>query len=479
MGLTRRYVLLSLFKFSDVALLVGSFIAAALVSLDRVGATSLAQFLASRVSVRNFLLFAALLLIWHSLFSFVGLYESKRLSRKRAEALHVLAATSLATVVLFLVGSLFSLSVNHPLFLSLFWLVSTTTAVLSRRLLRFLLEQIRLRGRNLREVLIVGTNQRAIALADTLRAHPALGYRILGFVDQDWPGMKEFHKTDYAYICDLNAFSSFLRESVVDEVVLALPIKSSYSESSRIAALCWEQGITTRFLSDLFDLKMTHARARCLDYDSLITIDARAPEGQPTSLKRLLDVLISLACIICFAPIFLITALLIKLSSSGPVFFAQRRLGFNKRVFSVYKFRTMVEGAEKKQAELERLNEVTGPVFKIKDDPRVTTIGRFLRKTSIDELPQLFNVLKGDMSLVGPRPLPLRDCRGFEKDWHRRRFSVRPGITCLWQISGRSSLHFERWMELDMEYIDRWSIWLDLKILFRTIPAVLKGSGAA
>lgn len=195
-------------------------------------------------------------------------------------------------------------------------------------------------------------------------------------------------------------------------------------------------------------------------------------------MKRLLDVIISLFCIMCFAPIFLLTAILIKLTSPGPVFFAQRRLGLNKRVFSVYKFRTMVQGAQEKQAGLEHLNEVTGPVFKIKNDPRITTIGKFLRKTSIDELPQLFNVLKGDMSMVGPRPLPLRDCRGFDKDWHRRRFSIRPGITCLWQVSGRSSVQFERWMELDLEYIDRCSIWLDLKILIRTIPAVLKGSGA-
>ncbi len=144
----------------------------------------------------------------------------------------------------------------------------------------------------------------------------------------------------------------------------------------------------------------------------------------------------------------------------------------------MYKFRTMVLDAEEKQAELEHLNEADGPVFKITKDPRITPVGRLLRKTSIDELPQLFNVLKGDMSLVGPRPLPLRDCEGFDRDWHRRRFSVRPGITCLWQVTGRSDLPFEKWMELDMEYIDRWSLLLDFKILAKTFPAVFKGHGA-
>ena len=145
----------------------------------------------------------------------------------------------------------------------------------------------------------------------------------------------------------------------------------------------------------------------------------------------------------------------------------------------IYKFRTMIDGAEKMLPELEVLNEVAGPVFKIKNDPRMTSLGKFLRRTSIDELPQLFNVLKGDMSLVGPRPLPVRDYEGFNEDWQRRRFSVRPGITCLWQISGRSSITFDRWMELDLQYLDEWSLWLDLKILVQTIPAVLKGSGAA
>jgi exopolysaccharide biosynthesis polyprenyl glycosylphosphotransferase len=478
-GMTRRYILLSLFKFFDLALLAGSFVVAALASLRSFGAVSFAEFLAIRISVRNFVLFAGLLLLWHSVFSFLGLYESKRLSHQHTEVFDVLKATSLATVALLLVGSLFSLSVIHPLFLIVFWLVSTSSSVLSRRMTRFLLEQIRLRGRNLRQIVIVGTNSRAIQFAQTLEAHPAQGCRILGFVDQDWPGMEEFHKTSYAYICDLNGFLSFLRESVVDEVVIALPIKSSYYQAARIAELCGEQGITTRFLSDLFERKLAYARPEYSDYDTLITIHAGAPQGRTMFVKRLLDILISLLCIICFTPLFLITAILIKLSSPGPVFFVQKRLGLNKRVLSVCKFRTMVEGAEEKQAALQHLNEITGPVFKITDDPRITAVGKFLRKTSIDELPQLFNVLKGDMSLVGPRPLPLRDYQGFDKDWHRRRFSIRPGITCLWQISGRSTVQFDRWMELDMEYIDHWSVWLDLEILIRTIPAVLKGSGAA
>jgi lipopolysaccharide/colanic/teichoic acid biosynthesis glycosyltransferase len=147
-------------------------------------------------------------------------------------------------------------------------------------------------------------------------------------------------------------------------------------------------------------------------------------------------------------------------------------------VFNVYKFRTMVVDAEKRMGEIEHLNEVSGPVFKIKNDPRITPIGRVLRKTSMDELPQLFNVLAGQMSLVGPRPLPMRDYEGFNEDWQRRRFSVKPGITCLWQIQGRSSISFEKWMELDLQYIDKWSLWLDFQILLQTIPAVLKGSGA-
>jgi lipopolysaccharide/colanic/teichoic acid biosynthesis glycosyltransferase len=192
-----------------------------------------------------------------------------------------------------------------------------------------------------------------------------------------------------------------------------------------------------------------------------------------------LDVVVSLTLLILFAPLLLAVALLIPLTSTGPALFRQERVGLNKRRFLIFKFRTMVPNADKMLADLERFNEVSGPVFKIKHDPRVTPLGRILRRTSIDELPQLFNVLTGDMSMVGPRPLPVRDYEGFSEDWQRRRLSVRPGITCLWQVNGRSSVGFEKWMQLDIQYMDEWSLWLDLKILARTVPAVLKGSGAA
>jgi len=201
-------------------------------------------------------------------------------------------------------------------------------------------------------------------------------------------------------------------------------------------------------------------------------------EGWRTDAKRLFDILASSLLLLLSSPLLLLIAALIKVTDPGPVFFAQSRVGLSKRRFKMYKFRTMVVNAEQRMRQLEHLNEVSGPVFKLKDDPRVTPIGKLLRKSSLDELPQLINVLKGEMSLVGPRPLPVRDYEGFNQDWQRRRFSVRPGLTCLWQIAGRSSIPFETWMQLDLQYIDRWSFWLDMQILARTIPAVLRGFGA-
>jgi len=366
-----------------------------------------------------------------------------------------------------------------PAFLLSFWLISSELTVASRLILRFTQSQIRSRGRNLSHVLIAGTNPEAVAFARRLEARTESGYKVIGFVDTYWNGLEEFAGSGYLLRCDFDQLPEFLRNTVVDEVVIALPMSSFYGKSSAIAALCELHGIVVRFLPPIFDVKLAKPRAEDFDGDSLITLSTGPIDGWPIVFKRVLDCTLASILLALLAPIFLIVAVLIKFTSEGPVFFTQERLGLNKRRFRIYKFRTMEVGAEQKQSELEHLNEVAGPAFKIKHDPRVTPLGRILRKTSIDELPQLFNVLKGEMSLVGPRPLPVRDYEGFDQDWHRRRFSVRPGITCLWQISGRSAIGFDRWMELDMQYIDEWSFWLDVRILAGTIPAVLKGSGAA
>jgi exopolysaccharide biosynthesis polyprenyl glycosylphosphotransferase len=193
--------------------------------------------------------------------------------------------------------------------------------------------------------------------------------------------------------------------------------------------------------------------------------------------KRVIDVVGAVVGLVMLSPILIGVAIAIKLDSRGPSIFAQERIGQNRHRFKTYKFRTMIAGAEQAQCNFEHLNEATGPVFKIRADPRVTRLGRWLRRSSIDELPQLFNVLTGDMSLVGPRPLPVRDVERMDIDWHKRRFAVKPGITCLWQVESREA-NFDEWIKADMEYIDRWSLKLDLVILIRTIPAVLSGSGA-
>jgi exopolysaccharide biosynthesis polyprenyl glycosylphosphotransferase len=196
-------------------------------------------------------------------------------------------------------------------------------------------------------------------------------------------------------------------------------------------------------------------------------------------LKKVIDFVGAFTLLVLTSWIFAIVALLIKFMSPGPVLFRQKRAGLNGQPFTMYKFRTMVTNAEQLRAELASLNEMSGPVFKVSNDPRVTPIGRFLRKFSLDELPQLFNVLRLDMSLVGPRPLPVHEVERFDDVAHRRRLSVKPGLTCLWQIRGRNKIvKFQDWVRLDLEYIDNWSLWLDLKILVRTIPVVFSGAGA-
>jgi exopolysaccharide biosynthesis polyprenyl glycosylphosphotransferase len=475
----RRQVLMKAFMLFDLAVMAVAFTLAAVPGAHGTTTVSLADFFSMRVKVGNILLFLALLFAWHFAFTVFGLYQSKRLGDRKSEVKDVLSATFLGTLAIALASFVFRIHMVTPVFLFLFWAASSSITVACRLALRKFLDLVRARGHNLRQIVIVGTNPRAVRFARTIEGKAELGYRLVGFVDQEWAGSQEFRSAGYRVVSDFERFPHFLRERVVDEVALALPMKSFYAQASRIAARCEEQGIVVRFLSNIFDLRLPQSNGHDFDPEIMTTVYMHPFEGWPMVIKRIVDVAISLTAVVLLAPIFLVTALLVKWRSRGPVFFAQERIGLNKRRFLMYKFRTMVVDAEQKRAELEEWNEVDGPVFKIKDDPRVTLIGKFLRKTSIDELPQLFNVLKGDMSLVGPRPLPVRDYLGFDQDWQRRRFSVRPGITCLWQINGRSTVHFEYWMDLDMQYIDQWSLWLDLKILAKTVPAVLKGIGAA
>jgi exopolysaccharide biosynthesis polyprenyl glycosylphosphotransferase len=466
-------------KLFDLGLMIAVFLLAALVVLQQSRNVSATEFFSMRVKIHNFAIFSVFVLIWHVIFRLSGLYASRRLSARGREVVDVIKATSLGSCVILVGAIALNIRMVTPLFTIVFWAAVTSVTLSSRLILRTVLALMRKQGRNLREIVIVGTNCRALEFARRLAASPELGYRIAGFVDQDWPAMKAFRRSGYALVSDIANFPQFLRTSVVDEVVMALPFRAMHEQASRLAVICEEQGITVRVLNNIFDLRMARLSLDELERDAFITHSTGWAEGWPTVAKRVLDLTVSSVTLTFLAPLLALIAVLVKVTSPGPVLFIQKRVGLHKRPFNLYKFRTMVVDAERRMREIEYLNEVSGPVFKIKNDPRVTPIGRFLRKTSVDELPQLFNVLKGEMSLVGPRPLPVRDYEGFNQDWQRRRFSVRPGITCLWQVRGRSSIPFEKWMELDLQYIEKWSLWLDFQILLRTIPAVLKGSGAA
>ena len=480
MDTTKRHLLLALLKLFNLGLMVLSVgVTTVVVFSGGTGGVSFSDFLSMRISLQNFVIAAMILAVWHVIFLFFGLYESSRLATVRSLIADTAKATTFAILCLAVVAMLFKIRMATPSFLLVLWALSSVCVVGARVIIRYLLRTIRRRGRNLRYVLVLGTNSRAVAFAQRIAGKSELGYRVLGFVDDEWPGLEGFWKTNYALCCNFDDLPEYLRRNVIDEVAIYLPLQSFYKQTSEVAALCEQHGIVMRFDSDMFNLKIARPCADDLDGYSHITAFAGSRDGWPVLAKRWLDVLVSSVLLALLAPFFVIVALLVKYTSEGPVFFLQERIGLNKRRFRIYKFRTMVSNAEKMLPQLEKLNEVAGPVFKIKNDPRLTPVGRFLRRTSIDELPQLLNVLKGDMSLVGPRPLPVRDYEGFSEDWQRRRFSMRPGITCLWQVNGRSSISFDQWMQLDLQYMDGWSLWLDLKILARTVPAVLKGSGAA
>ena len=362
MHTVRRQMMIGAMKLFDLVLMVVAFGIATLPVLAKVGPVSFAQFLSIRIKLENLIVFLGLLCLWHFIFTMLGLYGSMRLSSHTREAGNVIKATTLAALVLLSASFVLQFQMVTPGFVLIFWVFSTSVAILSRLAVRVWLKRLRIHGRNLRNMLVVGSNPRAIEFARTIRSKPELGYRIIGFADEEWAEVRELQNSGYSLVCNLEEIPAFVRNNVVDEVVLAVPLRSFHDLASEVATMCEEQGIILRVLSDLFNLKNRRPVSEDFEGSSLVTHYTSAEEGWPMVIKRVLDFSLSLLLLVGIAPVLLVVAILIKLTSPGPVFFVQKRIGLGKRTFNIYKFRTMVANAEQKLREIEHLNEVSGPV---------------------------------------------------------------------------------------------------------------------
>ncbi len=329
---------------------------------------------------------------------------------------------------------------------------------------------------NLRTILFVGADGRTRQIIEQFQRNHTRGYKIAGCLtlDPDRLG-REINGVEVLGTTD--RFQEILWTQPIDEVIFSLPI-IYMKELSRLIGICEELGVKSRTMIDFFEPKVAKPNIERIGDSPMLTLSTTPDNLNRLLIKRVIDVVVSSIALAVLLPVFALIGLLIKVTSSGPILYSQDRCGLNGRVFKFYKFRTMVQNADKIQERFKHLNEMSGPVFKIKNDPRVTRIGRFLRKYSLDEFPQLYHVLTGNMSLVGPRPPVPSEVSQYER-WQRRRLSVKPGITCLWQCNGRNKVDFDQWMKLDLEYIDNWSLALDFKILLKTIPVVLIGEGAS
>ncbi|OFV95868.1 MAG: hypothetical protein A3F68_00995 [Acidobacteria bacterium RIFCSPLOWO2_12_FULL_54_10] len=360
------------------------------------------------------------------------------------------------------------------LFVAINFIAQTAFRLAGRRMRTFL--QREFAGH--RCYVIVGTGTKAMEVTRLIEKNEEHGDKVNGFVrEEDGPEPDQSGLKRRYPVWEFPDLLPMLREHVVDEVIFVVS-KTQLEKMEDLLLSCEEQGVKTRVLVDFFPHLRSDISFDKLEQFPLLTF-SRTPENEYLLFfKRAMDLVLSGVMLVIGAPLLAMIALLVKISSQGPVIYRQMRCGLNGRKFWLYKFRSMQADAEQRKEEVAHLNEMDGPVFKIARDPRATAMGRFLRKTSLDELPQLVNILKGDMSFVGPRP-PLPEEVAQYEQWQRRRLRMKPGLTCLWALEGRNELNFARWMKLDMEYIDNWSLALDLKILLRTIPRVLSGRGAS
>jgi exopolysaccharide biosynthesis polyprenyl glycosylphosphotransferase len=401
-----------------------------------------------------------------------GLYRPRARLRAWSELVDVARAVLIFAAGVLSLLFLFKLpDVSRQVLLVVFPALATA-ALATRFVLRWFLSRLRERGRNTRFVLVIGTNGWAESFADLVEAHHTLGLRVIGHLDANAGEPSVVSRPILGRLADIE---DILHSNVVDEVAICLPV-SQWARIDDIARLCEEEGKIVRI--PMYHLEHTLATGRVEEFSGMPIYSIVSGPDRVVGMigKRALDIVGALAGLVVTAPLALFIALSIRRNSPGPVLFRQLRVGLHGRTFEVLKFRTMNDGAEEQLGDLLAHNEIRGHAFKITDDPRITKVGRWLRRTSLDEVPQLWNVLGGAMSLVGPRPPLPSEVAGYDV-WHRRRLSMKPGMTGLWQVRARGEPDFDRWVETDLEYIDRWSLWMDLRIIARTIPAIISRSG--
>ena len=407
-----------------------------------------------------------------------GTYRDLR--RVRSDRLLFRVARGVAAGVVLSLGALFILQLvgqlSRTLFIG-FSVLSLFVVALSRRMLVARIRNRFEKGLDVHNVVIVGTAGEAMPFIKSIEKRPDWGLRVLGVVHPDASEDEEITGLGYRVIGRISDIARILEQNPVDQVYVT-GHHWDVVTLRQLADVCEEIGVEFSIDANFLGLRVAQADLAEFEGNSVLTFSTTPANADALVVKRLMDIVLSGAALIALAPFFAITAILIKLEDpKGGVFFGQERSGLYGRTFTMWKFRSMVADAEKLRAALEAENEMDGPVFKLTHDPRITKVGRFIRKTSIDEFPQFWNVFVGEMSLVGPRPPIPAEVEQYER-WQMRRLSMKPGITCIWQVSGRNNIDFKTWMKLDLQYIDNWSLFLDLKLLLKTPYAVVMGTGA-
>ena len=409
---------------------------------------------------------------WVALLGLYGSYRPRTHWSAQGEAAAIVRATMILGLVSLSALFLLDLVDVSRLVIVVLLPLQAITTILFRAGLRSVLGAVRRQGRNLRRVIVVGTGPAALAFARQLEDHWSLGLIVDGLVGP----MPDEPIGRWAVLGPIDQLPSILHDRVVDEVAISLPPDEAYRLES-ISRLAADQGKTVRIPLEIPAVALASGHVEDLDGTPVLSIVSGPDRELALATKRLIDIVGATIGLILLSPILLGVAIAIAATDGRPVLFRQQRAGLNGRPFQIVKFRTMGRDADEHRAELRAQNEIDGNAsFKMTNDPRVTSIGRMLRRSSLDELPQLWNVLRGEMSLVGPRPHPFDDVAGYN-DWHRRRLSMKPGITGLWQVRGRNEPRFDQWVTADLEYIDRWSLWLDLRVIAKTVPALLRAEG--